>query len=529
MLDVFRRYQQSLFIYLMFGLLIVIFAVNFGPGSGSCNPAAGNDYAAIVDGETIRREEYAMRLSRTVDSMRQRFAAAKAGNFDNEMIERMGIKKQIIDELVARKLLAQEARGRGLRITDDELVSYLQERYGVKDVTPEQYQGWVASVFGTSVDRFEAIIREEMLAQKLQTVLGEGVSVSDAELKATFLREHDRAMVTFVKLDPETITVPEPTAAAIDALLAEDMKTIEERYNRDVFKYRTPQQIRARQILKTLAPDASDAEVARVRGQLLELKAQLEGGADFAALAAEHSDDEGTKQKGGDLGLFSRGHMQKAIEDAAFALKPNEITAEPVRSPRGLHLIQMTENKPAARKELAEVKRDVAIAVLQEREQEKLALAQADALRAKLEGGAAIETLTWTDQEARDAAEKGDVKEKRPVRADTPWILKSQEAIPRIGASKELHDEIFALTTDAPLARQAHKVGRSFFVVRLKERETPDLAKFEETKESLRDQAVSMKRNQVLEDWVDHLRKEKTVQLNPALFGAPEAAAPKAG
>ena len=52
MLESMRKYHQSIFIYIVFGLLILVFGVNFGPGSTGCNPSRGTDYAAVVNGET---------------------------------------------------------------------------------------------------------------------------------------------------------------------------------------------------------------------------------------------------------------------------------------------------------------------------------------------------------------------------------------------------------------------------------------------------------------------------------------------
>ena len=145
---------------------------------------------------------------------------------------------------------------------------------------------------------------------------------------------------------------------------------------------------------------------------------------------------------------------------------------------------------------------------------------QAESFRAKLEGGTPLETVTWTEDEQRDAEASGK-KEARPVLQTTAWILKTQEAIPRIGIAKDLHQAAFELTAEAPLAKTAYKVGNSYFVVRLKDREVPDLKEFEDQKDSLKEQALSSKRGQIFREWIDHLRSNANVELNPGLF--PEA------
>jgi len=78
-----------------------------------------------------------------------------------------------------------------------------------------------------------------------------------------------------------------------------------------------------------------------------ELKAQLDGGADFATLARENSIDPGAAN-GGDLGFFGPGMMVKPFQDAAFALaNPGDIS-EPVQSQFGWHIIKLEEKRQSS-------------------------------------------------------------------------------------------------------------------------------------------------------------------------------------
>ncbi len=75
-----------------------------------------------------------------------------------------------------------------------------------------------------------------------------------------------------------------------------------------------------------------------------DVKKKLEGGGDFAALAKEKSLDPGSASRGGDLGFFTKDRMVKPFADAAFSMKPDEIS-KPVRSPFGYHVIKVLETK----------------------------------------------------------------------------------------------------------------------------------------------------------------------------------------
>jgi parvulin-like peptidyl-prolyl isomerase len=73
-----------------------------------------------------------------------------------------------------------------------------------------------------------------------------------------------------------------------------------------------------------------------------QLARQAKGGADFAKLAVQHSDDPSAKQRGGDLGSFERRRMVKPFADAAFSLKPGEVSGV-VETPFGFHIIKRTK------------------------------------------------------------------------------------------------------------------------------------------------------------------------------------------
>lgn len=113
------------------------------------------------------------------------------------------------------------------------------------------------------------------------------------------------------------------------------------------------EQIRARHILirfqgsqVPVKPGGKDLTDAEALAKANELEQKLKGGADFAALATAESDDTGSAAMGGDLGAFGHGRMVPAFDEAAFKLKPGEISA-PVKSQFGYHIIRVDsiENK----------------------------------------------------------------------------------------------------------------------------------------------------------------------------------------
>jgi peptidyl-prolyl cis-trans isomerase C len=135
-------------------------------------------------------------------------------------------------------------------------------------------------------------------------------------------------------------------------------------YNASAEKFKIPEEIRVRHILI----ERKRPEVVKVAKDVL---AKLKDGADFEKMAAEYSDDPGSKAKGGDLGFFPRGRMERPFDEAAFALaKPGDMSGL-VETKFGLHILRLEDRRPASQRPFAEVKdelvRTVATRVLNDR------------------------------------------------------------------------------------------------------------------------------------------------------------------
>ena len=116
--------------------------------------------------------------------------------------------------------------------------------------------------------------------------------------------------------------------------------------------------ISAKHILIKVDTDSEDGltdDEAKKKAE--EIIKKLDKGEDFDTLAKENSDDTGSKEKGGDLGYFNKGDMVEEFETAAYKLKVNEYTKEPVKTTYGYHIILKTGEKDKPK--LKEVKSNI--------------------------------------------------------------------------------------------------------------------------------------------------------------------------
>lgn len=98
---------------------------------------------------------------------------------------------------------------------------------------------------------------------------------------------------------------------------------------------------------------------------------QLVHDGDFAELAKKNSIDPGSRDQGGDLGYFGRGMMVPAFDEAAFALKQDEIS-EPVKSQFGWHIIKVVDRRQKAAPPFEQVKERIRVALLRPKVKELL-------------------------------------------------------------------------------------------------------------------------------------------------------------
>ena len=156
-------------------------------------------------------------------------------------------------------------------------------------------------------------------------------------------------------------------------------------FNEHPEEFQAPETVRASHILLRVNTDAS-AEIAAEKEKLAaSLLERLKKGEAFAELAKSVSDDPESKEKGGDLGFFSRDRILPELADAAFLLKKDEVSA-PVRTSFGWHLVKLTDRLPAHPVILAEA-RDSIRSFLETNKRREAA----SALIAKLHDAAKIE------------------------------------------------------------------------------------------------------------------------------------------
>lgn len=146
---------------------------------------------------------------------------------------------------------------------------------------------------------------------------------------------------------------------------------IKKYYGNNLNKFKDPEKVKASHILIKVDQDASEEAKNKSEAKAKEILAKAKKGEDFAALAKEFSEDAATGKNGGDIGFFQKGRMVKEFEDAAFKLKPGEVS-DIVKTRFGYHIIKVQEKREENQKTLSEVKSQIKETLSRETLRDKL-------------------------------------------------------------------------------------------------------------------------------------------------------------
>ena len=343
----------------------------------------------------------------------QNYQAQSGGEITAETLRAMGIDRQLLQQVIDEHAALAEAERLGMTVTDAEvrerIVSLPAFQQNGQFIGEQAYLQLLRfQQPPTAPAEFEENVRQGLMLERLQAAITDWITVSDDELHDEYVNRNERVRVSTVSFRAddfrEGIEATDEDVAALYELSATDYVVPEKRrlrfvlidvsalkdsfsptdadvqayYENNMDRYSEPSVLHASHILLR----TEGKEAAEVQAQAEALVAEARGGADFAALAMEHSEDEGTTESGGDLGQIARGQMVPEFEAAAFALEQDEVS-DPVSSMFGLHIIKATQKSGGVSQPL-DIVRDDIIDTLKQTSADARASALAQAMAAEV-------------------------------------------------------------------------------------------------------------------------------------------------
>ncbi len=396
MLQNIRDKATGVFAWIIVILITVPFAMW---GIGEYFQTDSRLSAAEVDGEKIAINDYQQIFQSQRNRLREALGEKAAQEFDDDVLKRI-----VVEQLVAEAVLGKHASEAGMAIADDQLLSrvasdsqfQLNGRFNA-----DLYARSLRSV-GLSKTGYEHNLRRSMLIDQLQRGVKQSSAVSDQQLQRIVALDRQQRRVSVIRLNfsaevdkqevseaavkeyydahrsefrsPEQLIIQylDLSADALVALVELEPGELDTWFDAHSERYQRAEGREASHI-QLLIPEGSDAAgAAEVEAKAIALRERLLAGEDFATLAKEFSEDFGSKDEGGQLGMVDKGAgMPVAFEAALFALESEGSISQPVKTEAGWHLIKLEKIRPITGKTLDEVRPEAILAAKRQKAEDR--------------------------------------------------------------------------------------------------------------------------------------------------------------
>ena len=434
----------------------------------------------------------------------QSYQTQSGGEITSEILQSMGVDRQLLQQMIDEYAALAEAQRLGFTVSDAEvrerIVSLPAFQQNGRFVGEEAYlQLLRVQQPPTSPAQFEDNVRRSLTLERLQAAVTDWITISDNDLRQEYVNRNEQVRVSAVSFRAddfrEGLEANDDDVAALYDQSASDYLVPEKRrlrfvlidvpalkaaftptdldiqsyYDNNLDRYTEPTTLRASHILlRTTGEDT-----AAVQAQAEAIVAEARAGADFAALALEHSQDEGTKALGGDLGEIAPGQLPPEFENAAFALEQGQVS-DPVTSIIGIHVIKATEKTGGVSQTLESVRATIVDLLKQE---------SADARARALADAMALEITTAADLDVAAS--------RRGLEAQESAFAAPGEPILGLGFSSEVTAQAFQLAEGQVAGPIQTPTGPAFVTVT--GIQDPYVPPLEEIETRLRDDVIRRK------------------------------------
>ena len=387
MFDFFRKHTWLLQVVL--GLVIVAFVGTGVYQSYGSMSSDDNATVARVDGRKVTRSEWEFAQREQIERVRRQMP-----NVDPKLFDTPEAKRLSLDAVVRERVTLAAADKLHLVVTDDRLqrlfatdpqLAFLRNPNGSVNKDALAAQGMSSELFA---QKLRQDLSQRQVFQGVNATVIAPLAATSAALDAMFQQREvqvqrfatkdsidkvtptDAEIETFYKDPANAAQFLAPEAASIEYVVL-DLPTLKkgitvadkdlrDYYTANEKRYTALEERRASHILVKVDASASAADRAKAKTKAEALLADVKKNpASFADAARKNSDDPGSAEKGGDLDFFGRGGLAaKPLEDAAFALKPDEI-GPLVESEFGYHVVKLAAVRGGDKRSFESVRAEI--------------------------------------------------------------------------------------------------------------------------------------------------------------------------
>jgi len=521
MLRILREHASS---WLLKFILLAVAVTFILWGGSSLIKEKKVNYAAKVNEVTIEWSQYSDAFQNTIKQYRE----ALGPSFSEKMIEELHLKEKILDNLIAKILILQEAKRLGLSIPDEELRETIEsvQAFQVNGQFDKRNYERFLRINRMTPEQFEQSQRENLLLSKAVSLIKmNSEKVSDEEVLGTYIFENERIDLAFVKVAPDSfkgqvhaneIEIKDyfqkhqeefriPTFIQIQYLPFRpsdfEMKVqvspdeIKRYYEARKDTFKIPKQLRVRDLLIKSGPQDTADQLEAKKKKAEEILGKAKKTKDFGSLAKQYSEAENAS-KGGDLGWIQKGMVGEQVEPILFSMKAGDLSGV-LAGRDGFHILKIEEVKEEKQKSFEEVKDQILLALKKE--------------KAKAEASRKAEDAFYSLFRSRDL--EGYSREK-DIPIKTTGLFKEGDDIPDMGKSPLFYSSAFSLKLGE--ISSVVNIPPNFYILKLVNKKDSQIPSQNEVKEEVTRKVIAAKAEekarQAAEDLLNQIRTGKSIR-----------------
>lgn len=386
------RNQKKLLSFFLW-LVIIAFVGTIFLVWGMGGKVGGDNYVIKVNDNKISYNEYQLAYENTSNTLRQLF-----GDNVEKIPEFKNLKRMVIDDLIERYLLIEEAEKSGVFVTDAEVLNTISstKAFFVDGKFDRNRYIEVLRFNGMYPEAYEETLRKDILVSKMENLIKNAVEVTKQEIEKEYAYRNTTAVIKYLSIDPNKyrskVSFTDEDLKAFfeenkeDYRIPEKIKVKyvvfdEDNFDKDIVvtdeeaeayflqhkeQFHQSEQVEARHILVRVNDFENKEENEKALSKINKARDEIKKGAAFEKVAENYSEDISAKN-GGYLGFFKRGEMVKEFEEAAFKLEPGQVS-DIVKSPFGYHIIKVEKKLEEKDLSFDEVKERIIERIKEEKE-----------------------------------------------------------------------------------------------------------------------------------------------------------------
>lgn len=526
MLKFFRKHARGWFMLAIIVIIIIVFVLYFGSDRG--NRMA--DAIAIVDGKVISTAEFHNEYEKMLDMVKLRYGT----KLTPEALKMMNLKQKVYDNLINQQIIIAKADDLKLHVSDNELRNAIMSIPALQTdgMFDERKYQQMLKYTKSSADDFEAAQRINLTASKVESVIREGIKISDQEIYDLYKLQNQKINLNFVQISGRDVKssssasaeelenylknnsnafrIPEQVKIkylffASDAYSSASINDAEIRdyYNRFKDKYRTKdgKQLQLADVKNAIAKELKTSRgMQNAYAEAKKIHDIVYQEDNFDAYAAKHN----LKSYSPDFFPVNKPPQSLAAVKELSAIlqesQKNDIS-KVLPADDGYYLIKIIDKKQAYTPKLKDIENEVRRRFV-ENKMMILAEKEAQSILDRLKNGEQLEKI---------ARERG-------FKISETGMFLPSGAIPKLGSGKEAAEILFQLSASKPYPDKVLTVNDTFVILKFKDASKVDLNDFAAKKDLLRSIFTSIKREEAVFSWLTGnktaMLKEKRLKIN---------------